>query len=135
MIEVDVADYCQNCPEFEPVAEKAVLYSGEEHHADMAVRCKHKYRCKGMEKKIREKIENEGQQPEPEKEPEPVKAPEKQESKWTKWWKRLRNRLCWIDAWDVADAVIAVLAVVMVIFALLLLVLFSAGIIRLLLGI
>lgn len=141
MIKVVVADYCQNCPRFEAATGKMKLYIGKdaqgetEQYADTEIRCANASNCAAIEANLRKKIENEGPQPEPEKEPEAAKAPEKQESKWTKWWKRLRDRLCWIDVWDVLDAAFVVFAVAAAILMLLLLVLFSVGIVRLLLGI
>lgn len=141
MIKVVVADYCQNCPRFEAAAGKRTLYIGKDaqgetkQYVDTEIRCANARNCAAIEAHIRKKIENENPQPEPKKEPEAEKNQEKQESKWAKWWERLRDRLCWIDAWDVFDAACVVSTVVAAIFMLLLLVLFSVGIIRLLLGI
>ena len=135
MIKVDVADYCQNCPRFEEAAEKMKMNTPTGTYADTVIRCANESNCAAIEAHLRKKIENESPQPEPGKEPKAVLAPEKQESKWAKWWERLRDRLCWIDAWDVFDAACVVSTVVAAIFMLLLLVLFSVGIIRLLLGI
>lgn len=141
MIKVVVADYCQNCPRFEAAAGKMNQYiekdaqGGTEQHADTEIRCANASNCAAIEAHLRKKIENESKQLEPEKEPKAVLVPEKQESKWTKWWKRLRDRLCWIDVWDVLDAAFVVFAVAAAILMLLLLVLFSVGIVRLLLGI
>ena len=141
MIKVVVADYCQNCPRFEAAAGKRTLYIGKDaqgetkQYVDTEIRCANARNCAAIEAHIRKKIENENPQPEPKKEPEAEINQEKQESKWAKWWKRLADRLCWIDAWDVIDAACVVSTVVAAIFMLLLLVLFSVGIIRLLLGI
>lgn len=116
MIKVVVADYCQNCPRFEAAAEKVKLYIAKnaqgvtEQYADTEIRCANASNCAAIEAYIRKKLENESQQPEPEEEPEAAKAPEKQESKRAKWWKRLADRLRWIDVWDVLGTAAIALA-------------------------
>lgn len=136
MIKVVVADYCQNCPRFEAAAGEMNQYiakdaqGGTEQHADTEIRCANASNCAAIEAHLRKKIENESQQLEPEKEPKAVLVPEKQESKWTKWWERLRDRLCWIDAWDVIDAATIALVAAATIFVVLLIVILSVAIIR-----
>lgn len=136
MIKVVVADYCQNCPRFEAATGKMKLYIGKdaqgetEQYADTEIRCANASNCAAIEANLRKKIENEGPQPEPEKEPEVVPAPEKQESRWAKWWKQLRDRLRWIDVWDIFGAVAIVLASIAIIFVALMLALLIAAIIR-----
>ena len=113
MIEVDVADYCQNCPRLVAETEKMTIHAQTGTYTETKIKCGRASRCAELVDYLKKNIENEGQKPElekaqekapekvPEKVPEAAKAQEKQESKWTKWWKRLRDRLCWIDVWDV----------------------------------
>ena len=132
MIKVVVADYCQNCPRFEAAVGKTKLYIGKdaqgetEQYADTEIRCANASNCAAIEANLRKKIENESPRPEP----EAAKTTEKQESKWAKWWKRLADRLRWIDVWDVLTAAAIVLATTAVIFVALLLALLIAAIIR-----
>lgn len=144
MLKLIAEDYCQSCPMFEMAVEQAraceITPDGERAiAADTVVRCAHAGSCAAIADYLRKKIGDTCPLPaakeEPKKEPEAVPVPEKQESKWAKWWERLRDRLCWIDVWDVLDAAFVVFAVAAAIFMLLLLVLFSVGIVRLLLGI
>lgn len=136
MIKVVVADYCQNCPRFEAAAGKRTLYIGKDaqgetkQYVDTEIRCANARNCAAIEAHLRKKIENESQQLEPEKEPKAVLVPEKQESKWTKWWERLRDRLRWRDVWDALGAAAIALAATAAIFVALMLVILSAAIIR-----
>ena len=97
---------------------------------DTEIRCANARKCAAIEAHIRKKIENENPQPEPKKETEAEKNQEKQESKWAKWWKRLADRLRWIDVWDALGAAAIALAATAAIFVALMLVILSAAIIR-----
>lgn len=46
MITLNVKNYCHNCPEFEPYADKNTLYSGDEKMHMTEIRCIHSERCK-----------------------------------------------------------------------------------------
>lgn len=50
MIKLDVAAYCQNCPEFEPLVEqdtKGLLYD-RSLIVDTTIKCMHRDRCRSM---------------------------------------------------------------------------------------
>lgn len=56
MIRLIVEDYCQDCPDFEPVAEKTNLYSGQDVcMVNTEVYCKYKDRCASVAKWMKEK--------------------------------------------------------------------------------
>lgn len=47
MIELRIADYCHNCPEFEPDIDKYV-FQGTEPIVKTTVTCEHHQRCESM---------------------------------------------------------------------------------------
>lgn len=50
MIKLDVAEYCHNCPEFEPLVEqdtKGLLYDMSL-IVDTTIKCAHRDRCRSM---------------------------------------------------------------------------------------
>lgn len=49
MIKLDVAPYCQNCPEFESLVDKNVIGRiSDIHIVDTTIRCVHLDRCRNM---------------------------------------------------------------------------------------
>lgn len=55
MIRLDVEDYCQDCDDFEPVAERTNYYAGEVlKKCDTIVRCKHAGRCASIAEYLKE---------------------------------------------------------------------------------
>ena len=55
MIRLDVEDYCQNCPEFDPcLANEYIISSFDGNHDELNrdVTCGHRRRCEEMYKRI-----------------------------------------------------------------------------------
>ena len=60
MIKLDVADYCQSCPDFEADIEKYVYgYTNDVKAVNTTIRCENSDRCRNMAKYLREKLEGE----------------------------------------------------------------------------
>lgn len=54
MIELQVKDYCQNCPDFEPTVHKELSYADDEViYSLMTVCCKYTSRCERIYKYIK----------------------------------------------------------------------------------
>lgn len=63
MIKLDVEDYCDTCPDFEPTAEKIVYQTVEDSKiksCDTVVSCKLKERCASIEKYMKMRHEKWG---------------------------------------------------------------------------
>ena len=54
MIKLEVEQYCQNCPEFEPVVDSTALFinEGDVVRRETTVTCKHRERCINIFKHI-----------------------------------------------------------------------------------
>lgn len=58
MIELQVKDYCQNCPDFEPTVDKKLSYADDEViYSLMTVCCKNALRCERMHKYIKKEYQ------------------------------------------------------------------------------
>lgn len=59
MIKLNIEDYCQNCPDFEPKKEVMTYFSGDkviERHT--TVYCKYKDRCASIARYLKEAAES-----------------------------------------------------------------------------
>ena len=58
MIDLEVSDYCEKCPDFEADVEKRKIVSPRNREwIDTIVRCKHRKRCQNMINYLAEKRE------------------------------------------------------------------------------
>ena len=48
MIKLEVKDYCQNCPGFEPSVTRNELYDNAHGGMETIIRCKYRGRCESM---------------------------------------------------------------------------------------
>lgn len=61
MIILNVEGYCQNCPRFEPTANKSPLFSGEDYaFIQTEIVCQHRERCYTMANFLRKELERDG---------------------------------------------------------------------------
>lgn len=59
MIELQVKDYCQNCPDFEPTVDKELSYADNKVvYSLMTVCCKNASRCERIYKHIKKENNN-----------------------------------------------------------------------------
>lgn len=58
MIILNVEAYCQNCPRFEPTANKSSLFSGEDYvFIQTEIVCKHREQCDTMANFFRKELD------------------------------------------------------------------------------
>ena len=58
MITLNVEAYCQNCPRFEPIANKLPLFSGEDYvFVQTEIVCQHREQCDTMANFLRKELE------------------------------------------------------------------------------
>lgn len=61
MIILNVEEYCQNFPRFEPIANKLPLFSGEDYaFVETEIVCQHREQCDTMTNFLRKELEIEG---------------------------------------------------------------------------
>lgn len=61
MITLNVEAYCQNCPRFEPTANKLPLFSGEDcAFVETEIVCRHREQCDTIANFLRKEIERRG---------------------------------------------------------------------------
>lgn len=61
MITLNVEAYCQNCPRFEPIANKLPLFSGEDYaFVQTEIVCRHREQCDTMANFLRKELERRG---------------------------------------------------------------------------
>ena len=59
MIKLDVADYCQSCPDFIADVEKFEYGSLNEIKINTTIRCENSDRCRNLVRRLKEKLEGE----------------------------------------------------------------------------
>ena len=57
MIKLDVADYCQSCPDFIADVEKFEYGSLNEIKINTTIRCENSDRCRNLVRRLKEKLE------------------------------------------------------------------------------
>lgn len=57
MIKLDIADYCQSCPDFIADVEKFEYGSLNEIKINTTIRCENSDRCRNLVRRLKEKLE------------------------------------------------------------------------------
>lgn len=60
MIELDIQDYCQSCPEFEAKVEQSNIYAnGTPYEMLTCIRCEHQSKCRNIKQHLEKKLKGE----------------------------------------------------------------------------